>query len=515
MKKSPEIQRTSKAQSAQNKVQTKLKVGEPGDKHEQQADAVADQVMKMPVDEEKISRMPVEGSTGGIMMSPEEEESVQMSPEEEESVQMSPEEEESVQMSDDEDSVQMTEEEESVQMNEEDESVQMTEDEEAVSAKEEEEISMKPMIQRSGDGQAVASPGLVNTINASKGGGRNLPDHVNSEMSRKIGSDFSKVRVHTDARAKEMNEGLGAKAFAHGNDVYFNKGNYNPNQPEGKRLLAHELTHVVQQKGRNRKKINTKLICNSKAIHKDFKWLLPKDYRRSIKFNRKKPYDVSVKKSKKIYDAYRLKIVAKIASSSENVKVVKGPKSHVIPNHKLLDRGNVINDSMPGEKIGSYGKGFSGGGITIPSLELAKSVNPHYSGPATSVPNESWVFYVSEEALIHELGHIYLWLSGVPGLHSTTIKKSDKIEAADGTVFSGKAIDFLKHSVNERGIASKLLKGLQTSDPHFSPSIRQTFETPDKGDVKKTWSEIKVEYPKSGYKLKNNAIKYCIDDGSV
>lgn len=247
MKKAPVIQSKPQAQT-RPVIQKKLKIGKPNDKHEQQADAVADQVMKMPDKEEKVS-MAAMDEENAVQMQSEEEESVQMQPEEEESVQMQPEEE--VAMKEDEE-VAMQEEEEVAAK--EDEEVATKEDEE-VATKEDEEIKKKPLIQRSGDGQATATPALSSQLNATKGGGRNLSKDVNREMSQKIGSDFSNVRVHTDSKAAEMNEGLGAKAFAHGNDVYFNKGNFNPNQPEGKRLLAHELTHVVQQKGKIQPKI--------------------------------------------------------------------------------------------------------------------------------------------------------------------------------------------------------------------------------------------------------------------
>ena len=67
-------------------------------------------------------------------------------------------------------------------------------------------------------------------------------------MNRSFGNDFSDVKIHVDSDAVQMNQNLGAKAFAHGNDIYFNEGKYSPNSSEGKGLLAHELTHTIQQK---------------------------------------------------------------------------------------------------------------------------------------------------------------------------------------------------------------------------------------------------------------------------
>ncbi|SHF18291.1 protein of unknown function [Fodinibius roseus] len=79
-------------------------------------------------------------------------------------------------------------------------------------------------------------------------GGQPLPKAVNSELSSKMGADFSSVRVHSDSNAIRMNQQLGARAFTHGSDIYFNKGEFDPSSTSGKHLLAHELTHVMQQR---------------------------------------------------------------------------------------------------------------------------------------------------------------------------------------------------------------------------------------------------------------------------
>ena len=70
-------------------------------------------------------------------------------------------------------------------------------------------------------------------------------------MEHSFGVDFNGVNIHTDSEAIQMNRELGAQAFTHGRDVYFNSGKFSPEQSEGKHLLAHELTHVVQQRGQH------------------------------------------------------------------------------------------------------------------------------------------------------------------------------------------------------------------------------------------------------------------------
>lgn len=77
--------------------------------------------------------------------------------------------------------------------------------------------------------------------------GKPLDTSTNNEMIRKIGFDFSGVRIHTEEPAVYLNKRLNARAFTYGSDIFFNKGEYNPNSFSGKKLLAHELTHVVQQ----------------------------------------------------------------------------------------------------------------------------------------------------------------------------------------------------------------------------------------------------------------------------
>jgi hypothetical protein len=94
-----------------------------------------------------------------------------------------------------------------------------------------------------------ASTSLSDRIGNSSGKGALLPARTRAEMEAAFGRDFSDVNIHTDREAARMNEELGAQAFTHGRDVYFNSGKYQPDSAQGKRLLAHELTHVLQQRG--------------------------------------------------------------------------------------------------------------------------------------------------------------------------------------------------------------------------------------------------------------------------
>ncbi len=104
-------------------------------------------------------------------------------------------------------------------------------------------------IHRSGTGEVQADSHIEGQLASSKGGGEKLPAETQGFMESRFGTDFSNVRVHNDGKATEMNQNLQAQAFTHGQDIYFNQGKYNPGTSGGKELLAHELTHVVQQTG--------------------------------------------------------------------------------------------------------------------------------------------------------------------------------------------------------------------------------------------------------------------------
>ncbi|MBL7726035.1 MAG: DUF4157 domain-containing protein [Dinghuibacter sp.] len=112
-------------------------------------------------------------------------------------------------------------------------------------------------VQKKTDGgtATTASSSLSSRIESSSGKGNKLPAGTMAEMSNSFGVDFSHVNVHTNNEAVGMNRELGAQAFTHGSDIYFNSGKYNPETSTGKHLLAHELTHVVQQNSTIQKKM--------------------------------------------------------------------------------------------------------------------------------------------------------------------------------------------------------------------------------------------------------------------
>lgn len=94
---------------------------------------------------------------------------------------------------------------------------------------------------------------VANGIESTRGTGEALPLDTKSFMETQFGADFSKVRVHNDKKSHRLSEELNAQAFTIGSDIYFNKGAFAPDSSKGKHLLAHELTHTLQQEGTIRK----------------------------------------------------------------------------------------------------------------------------------------------------------------------------------------------------------------------------------------------------------------------
>ncbi|MDD4652476.1 MAG: DUF4157 domain-containing protein [Methanothrix sp.] len=100
---------------------------------------------------------------------------------------------------------------------------------------------------RSSAGGIPIGPDVELAIQRARSGGMPIPDSVRQPMERAFGADFGRVRLHDDAQADRLNRSIQARAFTTGRDIFLRQGEYRPASSEGQRLLAHELTHVVQQ----------------------------------------------------------------------------------------------------------------------------------------------------------------------------------------------------------------------------------------------------------------------------
>ncbi len=114
---------------------------------------------------------------------------------------------------------------------------------------EEEEKQMQRK-ETNGD-EASADNNLESYVGNLKSGGQSLPDEVRNFYEPRFGFDFSNVKVHTDSVAAKSAQSINALAYTFGNNIVFNNGHYAPHTVNGRKLLGHELTHVVQQQHSN------------------------------------------------------------------------------------------------------------------------------------------------------------------------------------------------------------------------------------------------------------------------
>ena len=228
------------------RVQAKLKVGSSDDKYEQEADRVAEQVMRIP--EPRIQRQ--------VETEEEEEETLRTKPLADQITplvqrQVEPEEEEEKLVQTKLADGALLQRQEVEEPKEEEEPIQaklaeggvLQRQEEEPEEEEEEPVQTK----RVGGQTPQMAPGLEAQIRSLEGGGQPLRQSVRNFFEPRFGYDFSRVRVHTDGHAAEKAQTLNARAFTVGRDIVFGTGHYAPGTAEGKQLLAHELAHVVQQ----------------------------------------------------------------------------------------------------------------------------------------------------------------------------------------------------------------------------------------------------------------------------
>jgi hypothetical protein len=189
-------------------IQPKLTVTPAGDIYEQEADHIANQVLQQ-INEGSGSRE--------VQRQEEEEEEMQMQREAQVQRQEIPEEEEELMMR-------------------RDLSAQRQEIPE-----EEEALQMQP------DGTMQTTTSLTTAVEGAQGNGRSLSQKTRKPLERAFGTNFDNVRIHADSEADRLSHAMQARAFTVGSDIFFRQNAYAPQSTSGQKLLAHELTHVVQQ----------------------------------------------------------------------------------------------------------------------------------------------------------------------------------------------------------------------------------------------------------------------------
>ncbi len=103
------------------------------------------------------------------------------------------------------------------------------------------------VVQMLAEDEAAGGSSPVNDV-VGKGGGAPLDDATRTSMEGRFGQSFDDVRVHTDSQASQSAESVGANAYTVGNDIVFRAGQFDTSSTTGQRTIAHELSHVVQQR---------------------------------------------------------------------------------------------------------------------------------------------------------------------------------------------------------------------------------------------------------------------------
>lgn len=136
--------------------------------------------------------------------------------------------------------------------------------EEERSAKEQEEndFNNPKIMAKQSAGQPITNQSISDQLSGRKGRGTQLPRDIRMGMESAFGTDFKQVNIHTDSQSVQMNNNLNAQAFTHGNDIYFNQGKFDAESSSGRHLLAHELTHVIQQNQNQHQNIQRRVCDN-------------------------------------------------------------------------------------------------------------------------------------------------------------------------------------------------------------------------------------------------------------
>jgi len=388
-------------------IQKKIAVGKPNDAFEVEADSVADKVVnttepntsiqKKGEGEEEIQQKPLAATISPFVQ--------RMESSEEEAVQTKSE------------AIQKMEEEESVQAKE----------EESVQAMEEEEVQTK-----SNTKITAATPTVDKNLKSSKGSGNQMEKSTKKTMEYGFGYNFENVSIHTDSTAIQMNKELGAHAFTHGNDIYFNKDKYKPATKEGKHLLAHELTHTIQQekstiKKKGKKKCNKSILPNLRQksffrvqlVKHKLAGLNPatgyREQQRMMRLARK-----IVSPKIKSISAVKLLIEKMMNALSSDNNIICGPE---IPNCNVWN-AYVVNNQSPIHLCNSF--------FSLASEDLQIRILIHEAAHAAGIGNpasEQYIPIFDCETGANDYTSADAWAHFI---HCATNQKPDKPEIIKG-----------------------------------------------------------------------------------
>jgi len=249
--------------------------------------------------------------------------------------------------------------------------------------------TITPLIQRSStENGGMASDHIESQINSSKGGGSSMDSGTQSFMENRFGADFSNVKIHTGSEAVQMSRDLNAQAFAVGNDIYFNEGKYNPASDNGKHLLAHELTHTIQQGGEIGRKVQRYRDSGAFNFGKSDTKTLKEDTFNLKKDKENKPWieQINVTFDKKKVDANNLKTwsgkgVAKYYDNSAKLSEINFVAVGSSENHGKTSKGNFTVFRMEGigYNSGKYSAPYKKSEREGPNNRYSKDLNANMS----------------------------------------------------------------------------------------------------------------------------------------
>jgi hypothetical protein len=270
--------------------------------------------------------------------------------------------------------------------------------------KEEEAIQAEGLTQRQAEEEeeAIQGKGLIQRqaeeevergLSLSKSGGVPLKEGTRAEMEGHFDADFSSVRLHTDTHAASMSRALSAQAFTQGNHIYFGAGKYDPGSTAGKKLIAHELTHVVQQGAAARRKSVIKTFATRRSGSS-----------RGTGQVRSRPSG-PVSRSGSWVQLAPLPQCTQIGTSLKTRKVRDAPRAWY---------GAQFNHTFD-----PLSKGCSLKGIQV--SEAVSVVQDHFQSGARNIPLGQTIWALTAKHELHRPDHIYT-LAGPRGLGVNPLK---------------------------------------------------------------------------------------------
>jgi hypothetical protein len=270
--------------------------------------------------------------------------------------------------------------------------------------KEEEAIQAEGLTQRQAEEEeeAIQGKGLIQRqaeeevergLSLSKSGGVPLKEGTRAEMEGHFDADFSSVRLHIDTHAASMSRALSAQAFTQGNHIYFGAGKYDPGSTAGKKLIAHELTHVVQQGAAARRKSVIKTFATRRSGSS-----------RGTGQVRSRPSG-PVSRSGSWVQLAPLPQCTQIGTSLKTRKVRDAPRAWY---------GAQFNHTFD-----PLSKGCSLKGIQV--SEAVSVVQDHFQSGARNIPLGQTIWALTAKHELHRPDHIYT-LAGPRGLGVNPLK---------------------------------------------------------------------------------------------